>query len=194
MNYDSAKEHIISLLTEGLSEKLYYHGLHHTLDVLNITEELCGLEGVDEYHTLLLKTAALLHDSGFIVNNKNHEEEGCTIARRILPGFGYTEGEVEVICGMIMSTKIPQSPKSFFEEIICDADLDYLGRDDFEKIGNSLFKELEAYGVLSDIREWNKIQVSFLGKHSYFTPTNILRREPEKAKKLANLKELISNY
>lgn len=54
-----------------------------------------------------------------------HEFEGCLIARTALPGFGYT-GEDIMICGMIMATKIPQSPTNILEEIICDADLDYL--------------------------------------------------------------------
>ena len=63
---------------------------------------------------------------------------------------------------MIMATKIPQSPRNGLEEIICDADLDYLGRDDFYEIGATLFEELKAYNVLQNEREWNRIQVKFL--------------------------------
>ncbi len=193
MNFQGAKEKILDLL-DGLSDKLYYHGKRHTLDVLNVTEELCALENIDTYHTELMKTAALLHDSGFTINNKNHEELGCGISRDLLPGFGYTEGEIDMICGMIMATKIPQSPKSKYEEIICDADLDYLGRDDFKKIGSSLFDELKAYDVLDDIKEWNKIQVKFLGNHTYFTKTNRQRRGPRKQEHLQKLKELVATY
>ena len=35
------------------------------------------------------------------------------------------------------ATKIPQTPLTKLEEIICDADLDYLGREDFFEISRS---------------------------------------------------------
>lgn len=194
MDYKGAKEWILSCLDTQLSDKLHYHGMRHTLDVLNITKELCKTEKIDKYHTKLLKTAALLHDIGFTRNNKNHEAIGCDIAREILPNYDYIDGEVEAICGMIMATKIPQSPKTKYEEIICDADLDYLGRDDFPKIGNSLFKELVEYNVMTDIQAWNRVQVSFLEKHSYFTQTNKERRQPIKQNHLKKLKELVATY
>lgn len=194
MNYKGAKKWILSCLDTQLSDKLYYHGKRHTLDVLNITEELCGTEKVDKYHTLLLKTAALLHDIGFTRNNQDHERIGCEISREFLPSFGYTNGEIEIICGMIMATKIPQSPKNRYEEIICDADLDYLGRDDFHKIGNSLYRELVEFNVLKDIETWNRIQVSFIEKHSYFTESNRNRREPVKQAYLEKLRKLVATY
>lgn len=194
MNYKGAKEWILSCLDTQLSDKLYYHGKRHTLDVLNITEELCQIEKIDKYHTILLKTAALLHDIGFTRDNKNHEQIGCEITRELLPNYGYTKGEIEMICGMIMATKIPQSPKNKYEEIICDADLDYLGRDDFYKIGNSLYEELVAFSVLNDTQTWNRIQVSFIEKHSYFTESNRKRREPVKQAYLEKLKELVASY
>ncbi len=193
MDYKGAKAEILNLL-DGLSEDLYYHGKRHTLDVLQMTGEICHLEGIDPYHTRLLETAALLHDSGFTINNLNHEELGCGITRELLPKHGYTLGEIEMICSMIMATKIPQSPKSKYEEIICDADLDYLGRNDFHTIGSSLFKELVAYKVLDDIKVWNRIQVKFLGNHTYFTETNRARRQPIKQKFLEELKEIVAAY
>jgi uncharacterized protein len=194
MDYKGAKEWILSCLDTQLSDKLYYHGKHHTLDVLHTTKELCQAENVNSYHTTLLKTAALLHDIGFTRNSKEHESIGCNITREILPKYGYTSGEIEAICGMIMATKIPQSPKTKYEEIICDADLDYLGREDFYSIGDSLFKELVEYNSLQDVRTWNRIQVSFLGKHSYFTRTNKERRQPKKQAFLNDLIELVATY
>ncbi len=193
MNYEGAKENILQLL-DSLSDNLYYHGKHHTLDVLQTTKELCDLENIDAYHTILMQTAALLHDSGFTIDNKNHEELGCGITRELLPKYGYTDGEIEMICSMIMSTKIPQSPKNIYEEIICDADLDYLGREDFPRIGKTLFDELSVFGVLNDIKEWNKIQIKFLSNHTYFTKTNIARRQPKKQEFIAELQELVNNY
>lgn len=194
MNYHAAKAFIVEKLERELSADLTYHGLHHTLDVLHITEELCLMEAIGAYESMLLKTAALFHDSGFIKNNKDHETLGCAIAREHLPRYDYTPLEIERICSMIMATKIPQSPANFLEAILCDADLDYLGREDFFDIGSTLFQELKTYQVLQREEDWNRLQVSFLEKHAFFTPTNQRRRAPSKQAYLEQLKQVVAGY
>ncbi len=194
MNYHAAKAFILDKLERELSEQLTYHGVHHTLDVLHITEDLCYLEKISPYATMLLKSAALFHDSGFTIDNKDHEALGCGIARMHLPNYGYTPSEIDQICGMIMATKIPQSPQNKLEMILCDADLDYLGREDFYDIGDTLFEELRAYQVLQSEQAWNRLQVKFLEHHHFFTPTNQRRRAPQKQSYLLELKQLVDSY
>ncbi len=194
MNYHAAKAFILDKLERELSEKLTYHGLHHTLDVLATTEELCYFEKVPPYESLLLKTAALFHDAGFTISNVTHEALGCDLARQHLPLYDYLPIEIDRICGMIMATKIPQNPHNYLEQIICDADLDYLGRDDFYTIGATLFEELKTYNVLHTEEAWNRLQVNFLEKHSFFTKTNRRRRAPRKQRYLEELKKIVATY
>jgi predicted metal-dependent HD superfamily phosphohydrolase len=194
MNFHAAKAFILDKLERELSDRLYYHGLHHTLDVFYTVEELCYMERVSPYEEMLLKTAALFHDSGFVVCSQGHEQMSCQIAREHLPGYGYMPNEIDRICGMIMATKIPQAPRNPLEAIMCDADLDYLGRDDFYDIGNTLFEELKAHDILQSEEKWNRIQVSFLENHSFFTPTNQRRRRPKKQRYLQELKQLVATY
>lgn len=195
MDYRAAKHFIISKLRDELPEQLYYHGLHHTLDVLRIAADLCKKEGVGRYRTNMVKTAALFHDAGFIKNHHSgHEAEGCALARMHLPRFGYTDAEVERICSMIMSTKIPQSPADLLDQILCDADLDYLGRPDFYPIGATLFQEMTAYRLIQDEKAWNRLQVNFLTAHRYHTQTNQASREPIKQRYLAELQRLVATY
>jgi len=118
-----------------------------------------------------------------------HERVSCEIAMEYLPGFGYTPEQLERICGMIMATKIPQTPHNKLEKIICDADLDYLGRDDFFKIGNGLYEELCMYGIIDGETEWNKLQVRFLKKHKYFTKSAKKLRKAKKEEYLAMIKD-----
>lgn len=194
MDYIAAKLYILRKLDRELSDQLYYHGKHHTLDVLEITEELCALEGVQGEDVILLKTAALYHDSGFTITSQSHEALGCEIAREALPAFAYNKHQIERICGMIMATKIPQSPKNHLEEILCDADLDYLGRADFDSIGKSLFDELQAQNIINHIEDWNRIQVKFLNAHFFHTKTNKERRGPVKQRYLKALEALVATY
>ena len=195
MDYRGAKNFILAKMQSELSDQLHYHGLHHTLDVLRVAKALCDGEGVHGRGMMLVKTAALYHDCGFVKNkHAGHEYEGCLIARASLPGFGYTTEDIEVICGMIMATKIPQSPTNLLEEIICDADLDYLGRSDFYPIGGTLFEELVAYNLISGEQAWNRLQVSFLTAHCFHTRTNKMLREPVKQQYLEELKGLVATY
>ncbi len=195
MNYRAAKKYILDRLRTELSGQLHYHGLHHTMDVLRMATALCISERVAHHDLTLVKTAALFHDAGFVKNkHAGHEAEGCAMVRSVLPGFEYLPVDIEKVCGMIMATKIPQSPQNLLEEIICDADLDYLGRTDFYPIGNSLFAELQDYDLIGDFQSWNRLQVSFLSAHRFHTRTNKQLREPVKQQHLASLQHLVATY
>jgi uncharacterized protein len=185
------KQIVFDKLNKELPKHLYYHSLGHVVDVYDAAMRIAESEGIDPVNKNLLAAAVLFHDSGFIYQSKNHEERGIEIAREMLPTFGYTQEEIEKICGMIMATKIPQNPHNKLEEIICDADLDYLGRDDFWEIGNSLHKEILAGGVEMSVTEWNELQSRFLGAHHYFTATAIAERKAKKQKHLDTIKTLI---
>jgi HD superfamily phosphodiesterase len=194
MQYRAAKTFIINELKTKLSSNLTYHGVHHTLDVLAVTRALCITERVGRRNTLLLKTAALFHDAGFTRSVREHERHGCEIARTFLPQFDYQNGDIELICGMIMATKVPQAPQTRLEAILCDADLDYLGRKDFYPIGQTLFEELKSLGVLTTEQAWNRLQINFLTAHRFCTQTNLALREPIKQLYLNELRILVEGY
>ena len=89
-------------------------------------------ENINEKDTELIKMAAMFHDSGFIKKYDDNEVIGCKIAKEFLPEFGYSQEEIETICGMILATHTPQNPKNKLEEVLADADLDYLGRASYQ--------------------------------------------------------------
>ncbi|PHI18725.1 phosphohydrolase [Lewinellaceae bacterium SD302] len=188
MQAQAAMDYILGRLKKDLPRNLYYHSIEHTLDVLERVESLAVAEGVGTAEIILLKVAACYHDAGFLINNRNHEKLGCRIVREHLPEYRFSSEQIKTICGMIMSTKIPQSPRNHLEEIICDSDLDYLGREDFASIGQRLFRELKAYNVLQTEEEWDRLQINFLTAHSYWTTTNRKQRASLKATHLATLK------
>jgi predicted metal-dependent HD superfamily phosphohydrolase len=185
MDPQAAQAYILDRLKKELPGERTYHSLGHTLDVYASVIEIAEREGVHGEDLVLLKVAALYHDAGFVEQGIHHEEVGCVLVRSVLPGFGFGQGQTERICAMIMSTRIPQAPRDKLARILCDADLDYLGRNDFQMIGNMLFAEMVAYGVLKTEREWNELQVRFLERHRYFTRTNRELREPVKQQNLA---------
>lgn len=191
MEFEKVKKFILKKLKNELPKNLTYHSAEHIKDVYSSAETIARLEKVEGEDLTLLLTAVLFHDAGFLRQQKDHEQVSCEIARDTLPQYDYTPEQIERICGMIQATRIPQTPHNKLEEIICDADLDYLGRDDFFKIGNGLYEELCMYGIIDSEHDWNKLQVRFLEKHKYFTKSAKKLRKPKKDEYLAMVKAKI---
>jgi len=182
---------ILKMLRRDLAPDLYYHTIEHTLDVYDRVVYIAENENIDEFDLKLLLIAALYHDCGYLTERDHHEVRSCAIVKDVLPRYGYSEKDIERICTLIMSTKLPQEPTSLLEQIICDADLDYLGRADFFDIGNRLFREMLAVGRVDNEQEWDAIQIDFLKKHRYFTATaNTMRSQ----KKQENLNVLLLKH
>jgi len=182
-----AEEAIMTKLKNELAEHLTYHSYFHTLDVLNAAMQIAETEHISKEELSLLRIAAAYHDSGFLEVYKGHELKSCEYARRDLPAFDFTDEQIEIICGIIMATKIPQSPTTKLQEIIADADLDYLGRSDYKHIAAKLFAELKVQNVLKEESEWIKLQESFIQAHHYFTHFSKTTREPVKQQHLKEL-------
>ncbi|HEX5027028.1 MAG TPA: HD domain-containing protein [Agriterribacter sp.] len=191
-DYTAAEQFILQKLERELSPQLHYHSIHHTLDVLQAAIVIGESESVTGHELSLLRIAALFHDSGFIYQYKGHEERGCILARENLPGFGFTPGDVEAICGMIMATIVPQGPHNILEQIICDADLDYLGRDEYYVKSEKLYREFMAFGIVHNKVEWNALQLHFFESHHYHTAFSLREREPLKQYHLEGIKKEIA--
>jgi len=194
MDFQTTKEFILSRLGKELSPKLHYHCYEHTIQVAESIAIIAEAEQVQGSDLMLLLTAALFHDCGFMEVYQEHEKQGCEIARKHLPDFGYSNQEIEQICGMIMATKFPQQPQNELEEIICDADLSYLGGENIAVTARNLFLELLEYNLIDTEENWNRMQLAFLKSHSYFTPYARKSLEPRKEGYLQEIKDIVSSY
>lgn len=187
MNTRKLKNFITGKLKAELSDKLTYHGVYHTLHVLNSCNQYIKRMHIGANDAYLLRTAAIMHDTGFMWDFENHEEESISYTNALLPKWNYSKTEIEKIIAMIDATKIPQNPTTILEKILADSDLDYLGSDLFYKIGNKLYMELMNYNKISSEKEWDELQIKFLKTHKYQTPFAQKYREPIKQKYLDEL-------
>ena len=171
-----------------LSPDLTYHCFDHTMDVLEQCVRIAEAEGITNKNDLfLLKVAALYHDTGFLKTYRFHEEASCDIFLEETNGFGFTDADIAVVKRLIMATQIPQKPADILEKIICDADLDYLGRDDFFRIGDTLRREFLLFKVVANNEEWENLQLKFLTNHAYHTESSNKLREPAKQSNISKL-------
>ena len=187
-----ARQYALEKLSRELPGTLFYHSLWHTQEeVTTAAEKIAAEQGVTGEALMLLRTAVCYHDIGFTQQRMNHEAISAQIAARILPHFGYCDDDIERVQGMIMATKLPQSPKNWLEKIIADADLDVLGRRDFRARNQALRDELTVSGVPTIDLVWYGTQLQFMQKHRYFT--NVARniRGAQKERNITTMLELV---
>jgi len=192
IQFTDIQEIILDKLEKELPDNLFYHNVKHTVDVVTEVELIGWGEGCSDEEILLLKTAGLFHDTGHIIEYENHEFHSIRIAREMLPRYNYTADQIERICSIIMATRLPPKPSDMLENIICDSDLDYLGRSDFIPVSNSLYEELKARDKMKSLNDWNKLQVRFISGHQYFTKTARSLREVNKQLQIERIQSLIT--
>ncbi len=193
IQFTDIQEVILDKLEKELPSYLFYHNVKHTVDIVTEVELIGWGEGCTDEEILLLKTAGLFHDVGHIVAYDDHEYHGTVIARDMLPRYNYSQEQIDRICEIIMATRLPPKPDNLLEEIICDSDLDYLGRSDFIPVSNTLYEELKAQNKIGSLNDWNKLQVKFISGHQYFTNTARSLREVNKQLQIERIQSLITD-
>lgn len=178
--YFKLRRIVLEQLKNGLPKNLTYHDVDHVLDVLGVCNQYIKrfkIKGTDAY---LLRIGALVHDLGFTKSTQNHEEVGAEMAQNIMESLKMDPAHIETVKGLVMATKIPQNPKTDLQKIICDSDLDYLGRKDYVEISGKLYQELKSTNVLKTREDWVELQIRFLNSHTFHTEFARKNREPKK--------------
>lgn len=183
-NLSNLYTRIFHFLDENLPASAGYHNVEHTQYVIAKARLLAEKENLKETEIWLIETAALFHDIGYIDGAKGHELRSCERAKIDLPDYGFTDTQIEKICGMIMATEIPQSPKNMYDKILADADLFYLASPQFKHFGDKLFFEFKEADPNLTETHWHEIQIQFISQHHYFTDYGKKVLEPLKKKNL----------
>ena len=182
------KSFVLNLLKANLVPAYFFHDYAHTQYVMEKVIEIGEHEGCTEEEINLLTAAALFHDTGYLNTYADHEEESCALARKYLPNYGYSVADIDRVCEIIMATKTPQSPQNKLEEIIADADLEYLGTESAALKAHNLFLELHHLDPSLTRKAWNEIEISFISQHQYFTKYCKENKEPMKQAYLKTLR------
>lgn len=192
MDLNGARDYILKRLEKKLSPNLIYHGVHHTMRVVESLEMYINEEHPEEEEIPLLRTAAYFHDAGFLFRYENNEELAITLAEEVLPGFDYTNKQIAFITAIINSTQSHIKPTNLCEEIMNDADHDYFGTDEYYQISALLRQELSLYGYKFSDFEWLNKQYNYLlHTHKFYTQTGIKKRKQKKYEIIAELKFLL---
>jgi predicted metal-dependent HD superfamily phosphohydrolase len=187
--YLKLRKQVLDKLKGELPQFLAYHGMDHTRNVLSVCEQYIRRENLSERDRYLLRMGAIVHDMGFLIGPKNHEAVGAEMAGVLMKNLGMKQDIIDQVKGLVMATKIPQTPLNDLQKIICDADLDYLGRDDYPTISVKLFVELKHMNIIATEQQWKDLQINFLKAHRFQTDFARKNREPKKQYWLKKLLE-----
>jgi predicted metal-dependent HD superfamily phosphohydrolase len=185
-------QYIRELFRDELPSAIKYHNADHTLHptkgVVAVANRIALFENISERDRELLIAAAYFHDTGYIREYDKNEPIAARMAGRILKLIGYKPAEIKKVQKMILATDLACKPQSLVEKILCDADLDHLGRDDFFKRDGKLRKGRDARGIdVSDEAKWYRGTLELVKKHKYYTESQKKLREKKKQKNLEQL-------
>jgi class 3 adenylate cyclase/HD superfamily phosphodiesterase len=193
IRFDDLEEVIMERMKNELSPYMYYHNSEHVADVILQVEILGRNEKVSEEDLLLLKTAALMHDIGFLISYFDHEKSSIELTKEILASYQYTSYQIDRIVQLIDITHVNAKPTNLLENIMKDADLDYLGRSDFVTLSENLYKEMIEFGKELTYSEWQEKQHDFLLRHRFYSESARKMRQVNKDKHLEKIKRNVSN-
>ena len=169
-----------------------FHNLAHTQDVVRAVEEIGTHLELSEDETESAVVAAWLHDTGYLQGESDHERNSAEKAREQLLSWGATERKIAEVTEAILSTKVPQQPKSLVSKVLCDADLYHLSTPSCTEQSAKLREEWRAHGKqsLTDL-EWLKQNLEFLENHRYHTPYGRTALQTGKKKNIKKFRKLL---
>jgi predicted metal-dependent HD superfamily phosphohydrolase len=183
------EKHVKDLFSQYPRPYLRYHNLYHTLQVVSHTKEIAQFYKYNDPDLFMLMAAAWFHDTGYLLadNTEMHEQKSIELMAAFLSSKNVAFHIIENVSKNIMATKMPVSPQTLSEKIICDADMYHLGTDDFFNHNQLVKEELEAK-LHKPMENWRNSSLSFLITHQYFTT---YCQELLNAGKQKNLQKLI---
>ncbi len=162
--------YITRLFETRFETALPYHSLQHTLQVTAVLKQLCEMEKGSTADAQLAAIACLFHDTGFYIDHKAHEAAGARLAAEYLGGHGLAPHDIGTICRLINATTRHAPPADVLEAIVHDADLHYLGTEDYTRQADLLRKEWEmTQSRYYTDREWLEINLAFMENHRFYS-------------------------
>jgi len=183
-----AKKYITNLLKDFDNKWYKFHNLEHTLSVFERASYLANMEGLDEEFQEIVQLAALFHDTWFLQQYDKNETIWARLAEEWLKQQWYPEDKIDIVKQIILATELGSPTITKLEEIIKDADMDNLWRDDFFELEVALRNELKniKWIKFTDKERYDRIS-SYIQNFHFFTKT----QKKERDKKLEeNKKEL----
>lgn len=163
------KEFVAGFIADHFTEKICYHNIDHTLEVVDACENIGAHCEVSKKDLETVIIAAWFHDTGYYLGCENHERASADIATKFLTDEGADPEVINKVVNCILSTKIPQSPKNKLERILCDADLIHLATEYYFDKSELLYLEFTLHNQKMTPEYWLSQSKAFFEAHEFHT-------------------------
>jgi class 3 adenylate cyclase len=182
------EEAVIKIFDEEAPPNLYFHNSSLVKNISNYVELLSTSEKLPEEEFINLKIASVFLLTGFIYDYEKPMEASIRLADEILPKYGFSQENIESACRIIRNS-YHDKYETMADNILHDARYEYLGRIDYLKLTDKLFREKAEHGKLFDKKSWRDEQKKTLLNHDFLTKTAQLLRSVTIKEQIAMLQE-----
>ncbi len=188
---EDAKLYVEELLNKELKQEYFYHNWEHTKKVFDAVNLLSEKEKVEAQDQELLALAALFHDTGFVNDFTNHEENSKKIARKFLEKINYPDQNIKQVENLINVTKHNQVPEGLLENIMKDADFINLADSEYMIWSERLRQENMALTMQKKKKtDWLEENIKFFKDHRYRSEAAMELYQDAKNQNLVELEKI----
>ena len=188
------KEYVRGFIDQHFTERICYHNIDHTLDVVAASEKIGRACKLSHEELEMVIIAAWFHDTGYYLGESDHEVQSAKIARDFLINAAFPKNKIRLVESCIMATKVPQNPQNNLEKVLCDADLFHLATDHFFEKSQLLLQELQFQWPELNADSWMNKSCEFIQCHHYHTDFGKKHLRPRKYINLKMLEEKLSQF
>jgi uncharacterized protein len=175
------------LFDKELPAGMYFHNLEHTNNVVQAVTEIMSDRLTTMEQTIVL-LAAWFHDCGYCRTYIGHEDCSILIATTFLNEQRCDITLIVQVTACIAATKVPQKPQNLLQEILCDADMAHLAKNNYIDYANRLKQEWQVHlNKHFSEKQWRELNLELLTQHKYFTTYGKNVLEVEKHKNIERL-------
>jgi len=186
----AVKKYVEELFLSKYDNRSSYHSLEHTKEVAEAAEKIGKGSDLSKEELEAVVIAAWFHDTGYLFEFKNHEEQSVKLAEEFLSSKNYPEEKINRVRDCILATRMNSVPGNLMEEVIHDADYINLSNQDNLRQSELLRSERINYGGTEPTEEeWLTSELKFLLNHRYYTEYAKNKLEDKKADNIKKLKK-----
>jgi predicted metal-dependent HD superfamily phosphohydrolase len=190
-----AADYVTKLFNFSLPQEITYHNLTHIKEAVKTVKEIGIKSKLRPCEIEVLLLAAWFHDIGMVYQYNDHEEKSAELCRAFLSAHDYSRENTNRVVKIILSTRLPQQPKNLLEQIMCDADLSYIGKKKFDLRSQQLREEWKnMLGKNFSDYEWLKANIDFLLANKFHTKSAKSLFDKQRKENLAKLQKKILRY
>ena len=177
----------LMFLAENLDKHYTYHNAEHSREVCSAVREFLHYFDTTPENSRALILAAVFHDFGYLVRSQNNEALALPYMQEFGKRFALPEQLLTRANDLILETVYPYAPHTREGMLLCDADIEYIGRSCFFSKAQLFRQELSGENIHFSDRDFMLLEIKFLEENSFFTP---VCQKLRSAGRLQNLQQL----